>query len=266
VSLIEAKKLKFRYQRDWVIKDLNVRIKSGESVAIIGPNGSGKTTLLKLLSGILRAEAGDVKLSGRSISKMSRREISRSMALVSQEGFNQFPFVVEDVVLMGRAPYLRGFALEGEKDHEIAMWAMELTDIVPISDRMINEISGGERQRAYIARALAQDTSLLLLDEPTAHLDINHQIALAELLRELNSKYKKTIISVTHDINLASYFFDRVILLSSGSVFKDGAPKDVITEDVISEVYRANVLVDINPAVKRPRITLLGGDYLGPRG
>ncbi len=265
MNLIEGNELMFRYKSDWVITDLSIRVKSGESVAIIGPNGSGKSTLLKLLSGILRPETGDVLLNGRFLSKMSRREISKNMALVSQEGFNQFPFVVKDVVLMGRAPYLRGFALEGAKDHEIARWAMDLTDIIPISERMISEVSGGERQRAYIARALAQDTSLLLLDEPTAHLDINHQIALAELLRELNTKYKKTVISVTHDINLASYFFDRIILLSSGAVFKEGTPKDVITEEVISEVYRANVLVDINPVFKRPRITLLGGDYLRPR-
>jgi iron complex transport system ATP-binding protein len=265
VSLIRGKGLFFRYDRDWVISDLDIEIGTGEAVAIIGPNGSGKTTLLKILSGIIRTERGAVSIEGRPLSSLSRREISRRMALVSQESYGQFPFVVEDVVLMGRAPYLRGFALEGERDFEIAQWAMELTDIYHLRKRKISELSGGERQRAYIARALAQDTGLLLLDEPTAHLDINHQIALAELLMELNVSHKKTIISVTHDINLASSFFDRIVLLSKGMVEKDGAPEEVVCEKTIRRVYGADVLIDINPAAKRPRVTLVGGGVKGPR-
>jgi iron complex transport system ATP-binding protein len=181
------------------------------------------------------------------------------MALVAQEGMGDFPFTVLDVVLMGRAPYLKGFALEGKGDMEKAMWAIDVTDLSKLYKRNIQELSGGERQRAFIARALAQDTTLLFLDEPTAFLDIRHQISLLRLVRELNREYEKTIISVTHDINLASYFYDRIVLLSRGEVFASGTPEEVITEANMREVYDAEITVDTNPVFKRPRITISGG-------
>ena len=257
---IEAQDLRFRYRDDWVIRDIDVSIGGGEAVAVIGPNGSGKSTLLKILSGILTPQEGSVLLSGRDISEFSRREVSKRIALVSQDGGGNFPFSVRDVVLMGRAPYLSGFALEKKGDYERVRWAMEVTDLAGLSDRLLMELSGGERQRALIARALAQDTQLLLLDEPTAYLDIGHQVAVSGLLRRLHREYQKTVVSVTHDINLASTFFDRVILMSDGRVFADGTPDEVIRKDTIEEVYHTRVLVDTNPVYDRPRVTLLDTD------
>lgn len=261
MSLIEGRGLHFSYNGDggWVIDDLDFSADPKELVAIIGPNGSGKSTLLKLLTGILKPQRGEVCLKGRPLKHFSRREISRNMALVAQEGMGDFPFTVLDVVLMGRAPYLTGFALEGKGDMEKAMWAIEVTDLSGLYRRNIQELSGGERQRAFIARALAQDTGLLFLDEPTAFLDIRHQISLLRLIRELNTKYEKTIVSVTHDINLASCFYDRIVLLSEGEMFASGTPEEVITEDNMRVVYGTEITVDMNPEFMRPRITISGG-------
>jgi len=254
---IEAHNIRFRYRDDWVIRDIDLSIDEGETVAVIGPNGSGKSTLLKILSGILVPQKGQVMLSGIELARLSRREISRRIALVSQDGGGAFPFSVRDVVLMGRAPYLSGFALEKQGDFERAEWAMRVTDLNGLQDRLMMELSGGERQRTLIARALAQDTELLLLDEPTAYLDIGHQVAVSSLLRRLNREFHKTIVSVTHDINLASAFFDRVIMMSEGAVYADGTPDEVIQEKKIREVYHTGVLVDTNPVYDRPRVTLL---------
>lgn len=259
MGIIEGNDLWFRYRNEWVIEGIDLSVDEGQALAIIGPNGSGKSTLLKLLSRILVPERGEILFKGRPISDFSRRELSQNMAMVSQEGFFDFPFNVMDVVLMGRAPYLKGFAVEGIGDLKMAKWALKVTDLTDLSERKIVDISGGERQRAFVARALAQDTGLLLLDEPTAYLDINHQISLSKLIRELNRDYKKTIISVTHDINMASSFFDRVVLLSEGTIFADGTPEDVITEENIKRVYNTDVVVDRNPLFDKPRITLTGG-------
>ena len=258
--MIQAQAIRFRYGDDWVIRDISISIAGGQTVAVIGPNGSGKSTLLKILSGILLPQEGRVLLSGNELSNLSRREISQRIALVSQDGGGNFPFNVRDVVLMGRAPYLSGFAMERRGDFERAEWAMRVTDLGGLQDRLMMELSGGERQRAFIARALAQDTELLFLDEPTAYLDIGHQVAVSGLLRRLNREYHKTVVSVTHDINLASTFFDRVILMSGGAVFADGTPDEVIREKTIREVYHTEVLIDTNPMCDRPRVTLLDTD------
>lgn len=255
--MIESNDIRFRYRDDWVIRDISLSIGDGETVAVIGPNGSGKSTLLKILAGLLVPQKGRVMLSGVDLARLSRREISQKIALVSQDGGGAFPFSVRDVVLMGRAPYLSGFALEKRGDYERAEWAMRVTDLTGLQDRLMMELSGGERQRALIARALAQDTQLLLLDEPTAYLDIGHQVIVSGLLRRLNREFQKTVVSVTHDINLASAFFDRVVLMSEGAVFADGMPHDVIRERTIREVYHTEVLVDTNPVYDRPRVTLL---------
>jgi len=257
VNAIKATGLMFRYRDDWVISGVDLAVKRDESIAIIGPNGSGKSTLLKLLAGIVTPEAGGVQIEGAPVKGLGRRALSRRMALVSQEGSGQFPFTVADVVLMGRAPYLSGFQMEREGDHERARRAMETTDIADLADRPIGMLSGGERQRAFIARALCQDTPILLLDEPTAFLDIAHQVSLLSLIRRLHTNHHKTIVSVTHDINLAASFFDRIVILSEGRVCADGRPADVITERTIKEVYGTTVLVDTNPVTSRPRVTLL---------
>jgi iron complex transport system ATP-binding protein len=256
VNAIEASGLMFRYRKDWVISGIDLAVGQNESIAVIGPNGSGKSTLLKLLAGIVTPGRGRVSIEGVPIHTLGRRALSRRMALVSQEGSGQFPFTVMDVVLMGRAPYLSGFQMERAGDLERARRAMETTDISNLADRPIGMLSGGERQRAFIARALCQDTPILLLDEPTAFLDIAHQVSLLSLIRRLHTSHHKTIVSVTHDINLAASFFDRIVILSGGRVFADGRPERVVTERIIEQVYGTTVLVDINPVTSRPRVTL----------
>ncbi len=257
MNAIEASGLSFRYRKDWVISAVDLKVGQDESIAVIGPNGSGKSTLLKLLAGIIAPQQGRVSIEGVPIRDLSRRALSRRMALVSQEGSGQFPFTVMDVVLMGRAPYLSGFQMERAGDLDRARRAMETTDIADLADRPIGMLSGGERQRAFIARALCQDTPILLLDEPTAFLDIAHQVSLLALIRRLHAGHHKTIVSVTHDINLAASFFDRIVILSDGRVFADGRPGDVITEQIIKQVYGTSVLVDTNPVTSRPRVTLM---------
>jgi iron complex transport system ATP-binding protein len=257
VNAVEATGVRFRYRDEWVISGVDLAVRRDESIAVIGPNGSGKSTLLKLLAGIIAPGEGRVTVEGVPIKNLGRRALSRRMALVSQEASGQFPFTVADVVLMGRAPYLSGFQMEREGDHELARKAMETTDITDLADRPIGMLSGGERQRAFIARALCQDTPILLLDEPTAFLDIAHQVSLLSLIRRLHTHHHKTIVSVTHDINLAASFFDRIVILSAGRVKADGRPADVITEKIIQEVYGTPVLIDTNPVTSRPRVTLM---------
>ncbi len=177
--------------------------------------------------------------------------------MVPQEASIVFPFSVLEVVLMGRAPYLGRLSFEGEKDYAIARDAMEMTDTLSFAMRSINELSGGERQRVLIARALAQQPQVILLDESTAYLDIKHQIAFFDLIKTLNQKEGLTVMAVTHDVNLASIFCDRIMLLSKGTVHCMGTPEEVITESNIKEVYEADVLVDTNPQTGLPRVTLI---------
>jgi len=256
--LVHAREVGFRYDREWVVHDLDLKVDPGEFIAVVGPNGSGKSTMLLLLARVLTPERGEITLLGRPLSSYSRRDISQKMALIFQEGHGSFPFAVMDIVLMGRAPYMRGFAFESSGDREKANWAMEVTGVYPLKKRRIGELSGGERQRVFIARALAQETPIVLLDEATTHLDIHHQIAIIDILYSLKEEFGKTIVAVTHDLNLAASVFDRVILFSSGSVFSDGAPERVITAENIKKIYGVMALIDRDPAHGRPRVFFEG--------
>lgn len=255
--MIRVSNLSFRYVEEWVLKDISFNVKKGEFLGVIGPNGSGKTTLLKSLNSTITPEEGDVFINGANIKGIKRRELARIMGMVPQEASLVFPFSVLEVVLMGRAPYLGRLSFEGEKDYEMAREAMEMTDTLSFATRSINELSGGERQRVLIARALAQQPQVMLLDESTAYLDIKHQIAFFDLIKTLNQEEGLTVMAVTHDVNLASIFCDRVMLLSKGTVHCMGTPGEVITESNIKEVYETDVLVDANPQTGLPRVTLV---------
>ncbi|KAF0120189.1 MAG: iron complex transport system ATP-binding protein, partial [bacterium] len=183
-----------------------------------------------MLNKTLSPKEGDVFINGANIKEIKRREIARILGMVPQEASIVFPFSVLEVVLMGRAPYLGRLSFEGEKDYAIARDAMEMTDTLSFAMRSINELSGGERQRVLIARALAQQPQVILLDESTAYLDIKHQIAFFDLIKTLNQKEGLTVMAVTHDVNLASIFCDRIMLLSKGAVHCMGTPEEVITE------------------------------------
>jgi iron complex transport system ATP-binding protein len=255
--MIEANSISFRYFEDWVLQDVSFQVGKGEFIGVIGPNGSGKTTLLKILYRLLSPQRGEVLFERVPLKKMSQRDIAKRIAVLAQETYPVFPFRVIEIVLMGRSPYLGHLMFESEKDLEIAKKAMEWTEILPISERPIDELSGGERKRVFIARALAQEPEVILLDEPTANLDIHHQIEFLDLILALNREKGLTIMMASHDLNLASEFCDRLILLQKGEIFKMGSPQEVITRENIERVYGCGVWVDPNPVSGMPRITLL---------
>ncbi|OPY89823.1 MAG: Hemin import ATP-binding protein HmuV [Syntrophus sp. PtaU1.Bin208] len=255
--LLNLKNVSFRYDADWVLRNLSCSVGQGEFLGIIGPNGSGKTTLLRLSNGILSPGEGSVTLRGADIRKIPRKALARTMAFVAQDSPELFPFRVNECVLMGRAPHLGRLQFERERDFAIARQAMEATGTLPMASRNLADLSGGEKKRVHIARALAQEPQILLLDESTAHLDMKHTTAIFDLLKTLNRDQGLTVIVVTHDINTASLYCDRLLLLHRGSISAEGRPEEVITEANIREVYETRVTIDCNPGNGLPRISLL---------
>jgi iron complex transport system ATP-binding protein len=255
--MIEVNSISFRYHEDWVLREVSFRVEKGEFVGVIGPNGSGKTTLLKILYRLLAPQQGEILLELVPLKKMDRMDIAKRIAVVAQETHLLFPFTVLETVLMGRSPYLGDSMFESEKDLEIAKGAMEWTQILPFSERPMDELSGGERKRVFIARALAQEPEVILLDEPTANLDIHHQIDFLDLILTLNRERGLTIIMASHDMNMASEFCDRLILLQRGRIYKTGPPEEVITRENIEGVYGCEVWIDQHPISGMPRISLM---------
>ena len=235
----------FGYGADAVVRGVSFAVARGEFVGIIGPNGSGKSTLLRLMSGYLRPWRGQVAIDGRSIEHYERRELGRRMGVVPQETLVPFPFSVSEMVLFGRTPHLGGFGFERDSDVAAARRAMERTETAHLARRVITELSGGERQRVILARALAQEPSILLLDEPAAFLDIRHEVEMYDLLRDLQRE-GMTVVSVLHDLNIAALYCDRLLLLSEGSVSRAGTPSEVITYPTLTEVYGTEVYVAMN--------------------
>ena len=260
--LLEVENLVCGYQSGFFLKGINFAVKEGELVGIIGPNGSGKSTLLRAISKILKPQEGRILLQGKDISLAGFRELAKKIAVLSQDsGTMSLNLPVKDYVLLGRIPYLRKFQiLETKTDELVAEEMMSSTDILPLASRNVNELSGGERRRAVIARALAQEPELLLLDEPVTHLDIRHQIEILDLVRKLNREKHLTVLMVLHDLNLASEYCDRLLLLKEGQIFKMGLPGEVLTYEIIEEVYKTLVVVSKNPVSSRPHILLVPGE------
>ena len=246
----------FRYDEPWIFRDFSLEISEGELLGLIGPNGSGKTSLLKVMAGLLSVQQGAVMLRGHNVAGMSPRAIAREVAIVPQESQILFPFTVGELVLMGRFVHQRGWGWESAEDLRIGEWAMGLMDVAHAAHRTVQELSGGERQRVMIARALAQQSRILLLDEPTAFLDLKHQIDIYAILKALNRDRGATVILVSHDLNLASQYCDRLLLLHKGEIFADGTPEEVLTGEHLLEVYGCEVLIDRHPVTGTPRITL----------
>lgn len=246
MTVLEANRIMYSYSRKPVVNDVSLEVKKGEFLSIIGPNGSGKSTLLKTLSHIYIPDSGEIILMGKSLDTYKRKEIAQRIAMVPQDTSLDFEFSVEEVVLMGRHPFLGRFSREDSNDLDLAYEAMERTNTLHIKDRLITEISGGERQRVFIAKSLAQSTSIMLLDEPTSHLDINHQIEILELLKRLNSEKELAIVLVIHDINLASRYSDRILLMKDGKIVSQGRPEAVITPENIENTYGMRVAVETN--------------------
>ncbi len=242
---IELSNVTFGYGRKAVLEGITFSVRRGEFVGVIGPNGSGKSTLLRLMSGVVRPWRGRIAIDGRAVEDYRRRELSRLIAVVPQETTISFPFSVMEMVLLGRTPHLGGFGFEGDPDLHAARRAMERTQTADLAGRAITELSGGERQRVILARALAQEAAFLLLDEPTAFLDIRHEVEIYDLLRDLQQE-GMTIVSVLHDLNLAALYCEQVILLHEGRVARRGRPEDVMTYSTLTEVYGTEIYVATN--------------------
>lgn len=238
-----------------VIKNVSFSVPEGHFVGIVGPNGSGKTTLLRSVVGLLKKDAGSIIIGHHKIENLDRRELARRVAFVPQMMEPVDGFTVEELVLLGRTPYFERFSFENEDDHDAVSWAIDELKIGNLRDRPITDLSGGEFQRVAIARALAQEPRILLLDEPTSHLDIRFQVKICKLLRKLRSH--RSILATFHDLNLASRFCSRLILVKNGELIAEGKPDEVVTPENIWKAYRIKVTVKNNPNTKKARYVLL---------
>ncbi|MCB2301003.1 heme ABC transporter ATP-binding protein [Clostridium tagluense] len=248
--MIEINNVCFSFEKE-VLKDINVNIESGKFYTILGPNGSGKTTLLRILSKSLPMEKGEIFIDEVDLTQIKPKVLAKEMAVVPQSTEIEFDFSVQDIVLMGRTPHISRFCSESEKDIKIAMNAMKITNTWELRNKSINALSGGEKQRVVVARAMAQETGIILLDEPISHLDIHHQIEIMNQLKQLNKNKNITIIAVLHDLNLAAAYCDHMILMHNCGVYKDGIPEEVLTEDIIKKVYGLDVYITKNPKTKK---------------
>lgn len=245
--MLEVKDLDFYYGEDKVLDKVTFTVEKGEFFGIIGPNGSGKTTLLKCLSGLLKPASGSVLLDKVDIKTLKERGMAKRVAVVPQTSFMEFPFTAHEVVLMGRNPHLSRFGMEGKKDFDVSKQAMERTHTWHLATRRVDRLSGGELQRVVIARALAQETEVMLLDEPTAHLDISHQLEILDFIKDLNRDYDTTVLAVFHDLNLAARYCKGVMMLSRGGVASMGTPEEVLTPENIRGAYQVEVWVKKHP-------------------
>lgn len=265
VSFRYAKGTKSRQTDDasWVLRDVDVTVRRAEILGVIGPNGSGKSSLLKLLARLVQPQEGFIRLFGEELSTLGRQCIARQVAYMPQDVSFDFPFSVMDMVLMGRYPYRHTgpwnlIGWERQEDLAVAEEVMIMTDVTHLADRVVGTLSAGERQRVMLARALAQRPSVLLLDEPTAHLDLNHQLDVCRILSHVHEQLSMTVVLVSHDINLAVHYCNRILAMKQGRVVSIGLPHDVIQESLLRQVYGCDVLVDQHPETRLPRVSLPG--------
>jgi iron complex transport system ATP-binding protein len=250
--MIAAEQLSFAYGPRPVLADVSLAVAAGELVGVIGPNGGGKTTLVRLLSGVLAPDTGIVRLDGRPLAAYRRRDLARRLAVVPQDPTLEFPFTALEVVLMGRAPHLAALGFPRAGDVEIARAAMARLGVGKLEDRPLDRLSGGERQRILLARALAQEPAVLLLDEPTTHLDLRHQVGIYDVVHGLARARGVAVVSVLHDLNLAALYCDRLVLLAGGRVVRHGAPAEVLEAGILRAAYATDVQVTVNPATGVP--------------
>jgi len=241
MNIIEVQNLSFRYSKAEVLRNISFEVKTGTFLAVVGPNGAGKSTLLNLLSATLKPAAGTVKIDGKKIGSYSTKELAGKIAVVRQETIPIFGFSVIETVMMSRTNHYGQLGFEKEADRQIVIEALKVTDTTRFSSRSLANLSAGERQRVFIARALAQDTPILLLDEPTSFLDLKHQVEIYDLLKVTQNRQGKTIVAVTHDINLAAQYCDSILLMTSEGNFTYGIAEDVLSEKQITEVFGVRV-------------------------
>ncbi len=235
-----------------ILRSIDLRVEGGEVVALAGPNGAGKSTLIRVISGVLPATAGQARLNGLDLLRLPASDRARRVAVVPQMIRLPEAYTVAEIVLMGRSPHLKLWAGESRHDCEVAWAAMSAARIEDLSERRVDELSGGEQQRVVLARALAQEPQVLLLDEPTAHLDLKHQVSVLELVRALAQERRLAVLMTLHDLNQAALFADRVALLQNGQIVADGPAAEVFNSELLSRVYGVPVSVSRHPVKDVP--------------
>ena len=264
--MLEARNITVNYGMREAVANISLSTKAGEVIAIIGPNGAGKSTLLRALNGSVVPAGGEVLLDGNPLRGYARRVIARHIAVVAQEAELRFPVTVMEFVIGGRYAWSSAWGWESEQDVEVARAILRETELDEFAARLMNEMSGGERQRAVLARALATEAKVFLLDEPTANLDLAHQATMLRLVRSRCDDRKSAAVVVTHDINLAAEFADRVMLLKDGQMIATGSSREVLTPELLRRVFDLQVLVDAHPITGAPRITPVHGVVPSPSG
>jgi len=242
-TIINCSNLGFSYNGTEVLNGITLSITPGKMVGILGANGAGKSTLLKILCGVLKPKSGEALFNNKALSKMDRREIAKGIAYIPQDPMFAFPFTVNEVVLMGRAPYIGRFEFEREQDKEVAERAMETVGIIHLKNRLISEVSAGERQLASIARGLVQEPEIMILDEPATYLDVRHRTEIMNILKELKEEKGISIIAATHDIFSSLFYFDEIMILKDGNVLAHGKADQIINNEILSTAYGIEVIV-----------------------
>lgn len=245
------------YNGNLVVDGVSLTVKAGEFFMIIGPNGAGKSSLLKLIAGIEQVRSGQIDIFGKSKTRYSAGGLAKVVALVAQQAPVDFPFSVAETVLMGRSPHLGMLGIESERDYALAAEAMSFVGVEQFATRRLDQLSGGERQRVMIARAICQEPKIILLDEPTTALDPAHQLKIMDLMERLRQEKETTVIMVSHDLNLAALYSDRLLLMKNGRVVVIGTPAEVFISEFIEKSYECDLLVDENPIGKVPRVMLV---------
>lgn len=254
-NAIEVDCLDHGYEKNEVLNNLSFKVPKGGFFIVIGPNGSGKTTLLKVLSGIEKPARGTLRVLGKPIERYSRKSLARAVALVPQMTAVDFPFTAGEVVGMGRAPHKGLLGLDSARDREIVWQSMEFTEVRHLATRKLDQLSGGEQQRVFIARAICQEPEIILLDEPTASLDLAHQVRVMDLMEQFQKDRGVTVVMVSHDINLACMYAQTLLLLKDGVIVSIGPPENVLTFDTLEKAYGCTILVDKSPLGAFPRVT-----------
>ncbi|MGY3715714.1 ABC transporter ATP-binding protein [Sutcliffiella cohnii] len=240
------------YGEQLIVKDLTIEIPDKKITTIIGPNGCGKSTLLKAITRIISYQSGSVILDGENILKENTKELAKKIAILPQTPESTSGLTVGELVSYGRFPYQKGFGRLTKRDYEVIDWALEVTGTTDFKYRTVDALSGGQRQRVWIAMALAQETEIIFLDEPTTYLDMAHQLEVLELLQQLNKEQSRTIVMVLHDLNQAARFADYIVALKNGSIVKAGTCEEVITSEVLREVFQIDALISNDPRTNKP--------------
>lgn len=253
--MLEVRDITIKYGECEVLLDITFNLPDGKTIVLLGANGAGKTTLIRALNGTLPPARGSINIDGRDLNALSRREIAKSITVVAQENETRFPITVMEFVLSGRFVHGSAFGWETEDDLENAKKALADCNLNGFETRLMNHLSGGERQRVVLARAIATNARILLLDEPTANLDLSHQAMMFRLVRERCRTKNCSAIVITHDLNLASEFADEIIMLKNGRIAAKGTPEEVLTAENVRNVFAVDVLLDENPASRKVRVT-----------